>query len=142
MQTGRRTAIVNRVRAPRYVPDRDLMVESKTIGSDISYKLTTENVSRSGMLLSWQRSVQVPFLVNTIVEMRIDPRGEFLSMPVNCLGKVVRRDDESGVRFGVQIIQIDNDDMVAWENCLAIIEKRSSQLFDDAKRAVGDGTTN
>ena len=117
------------------------MVESKTIGTEIAYRLTTENLSRSGMLLSWNRSTSVPFIVNTIVELRIDPGTSHLAAPVSCLGKVVRRDDASGTKLGIQIIQINNDDLVAWESCVATIEKKTRQLQEEAMAsqvAVGE----
>lgn len=114
-----------RVRAPR-VPV-DLIVESRTIGTSFTYDLMTEDISRSGLLLVWDRDVKMPFIVNTIIEMTIDPKSLCLNKPVNCLGKVVRRQDESdesSVQLGVQIVQIDNTDLCAWEGCLTELEKR------------------
>src|SRR5690606_15066634 len=80
----------SRVRAVR-VPI-DLQVESKTIGTDANYKLSTVDVSRSGLLLSWDKDFRIPFNVNTILEMTIDPDSKCLGGPVSCLGKVVRRE--------------------------------------------------
>lgn len=117
-----------RVRAPR-VP-MDLQVESRTIGTAAAYCFETEDISRSGMLLVWDRDVKMPFIVNTLLEMTIDPAGSCLGHPVSCLGKVVRRDagdDESkghSARLGIQIVQIDNSDLMAWEGCLTELEKR------------------
>jgi hypothetical protein len=127
MDLARRT-VDNRIRTRRYQVDTGILVESKTIGTDISYRLTTKNVSRSGMLLSWQKAFSLPFMVNTIIELKIDAKSAVLSEPVSCLGKVVRRVDQDGVHFGVQIIQMENDDLVAWEHCIALIEKRLTQL--------------
>ena len=125
-----------RLRAPRFAADSEnLIVESKTIGTDISYRMTTENFSRSGMLLEWQHRSQMPFIVNTIIEMTIDPRGTVLGAPVACLGKVVRRKDTGdrtvgydGAQIGVQIIQMETDDLTMWEKCLALIEKKAIPL--------------
>ena len=117
-----------RVRAPR-VPV-DIEVESRTIGTNAAYKLLTEDISRSGLLLVWDREVKMPFIVNTLLELTIDPSGSCLDKPVSCLGKVVRRDsgDEQGkgnsARLGIQIVQIDNSDLNAWEGCLTELEKR------------------
>lgn len=117
-----------RVRAPR-VP-MDLQVESKTIGTSAAYKFSTEDISRSGLLLVWDRDVKMPFIVNTLLELTIDPAGSCLSRPVSCLGKVVRREsgteDGSGhtARLGIQIVQIDHTDLNAWEGCLTELEKR------------------
>jgi hypothetical protein len=116
-----------RVRAPR-VPI-DLEVESRTIGTSAAYRFQTEDISRSGLLLVWDREVRMPFIVNTLLEMTIDPTGTCLQKPVTCLGKVVRRDgtDESNshsARLGIQIVQIDNTDLTTWEGCLSELEKR------------------
>jgi hypothetical protein len=108
----------------------DLEVESRTIGTDASYSLITEDISRSGLLLVWDRDVKMPFIVNTLLELTIDPSGSCLDKPVSCLGKVVRREAESEdgkghqTRLGIQIVQIDNNDLQAWEGCLTQLEKR------------------
>lgn len=120
-----------RVRAPR-VPI-DLKVDSKTIGTSAAYQFYTEDVSRSGLLLVWDRDTAMPFNVNTLLEMTIDPLGTYLGKPLTCLGKVVRRDIEKGdngspqsstTRLGVQIVQIDKTDLSAWEGCLTQLEKQ------------------
>lgn len=117
-----------RVRAPR-VPI-DLVVESKTIGTPFAYALATEDVSRSGLLLVWDRDIKVPFNVNTLLELKIDPKGSCLDRPVSCLGKVVRRETGShgdktySARLGIQIVQIDNGDLASWEGCLSQLERR------------------
>lgn len=116
------------VRAPRV--QIDLVVESKTLGTSAAYAMATEDVSRSGLLLIWDRDVRMPFNVNTLIEMTIDPKGTCLSKPVSCLGKVVRRDYEHDggaghhARFGVQIVQIDPSDQQNWESCLNELESK------------------
>ena len=116
------------VRAPR-VP-LDLKVHSRTIGSNVAYSLSTADVSRSGLLLVWQHDEKVPFIVNILFELTIDPFGRCLEKPVSCLGKVVRREvdsatqGESGTKLGVQIVQIDKSDQHVWEGCLGELEKR------------------
>lgn len=114
-----------RVRAPRI--SIDLTVASKTIGTDANYSLSTLDISRSGLLLEWDRNVKVPFNVNTIIEMTIDPDSNWLGGPVSCLGKIVRRenvDNSTHAKFGVQIVQIDNSDLSVWENCVTELEKK------------------
>jgi len=130
-----------RIRAPR-VPF-DLKVESKTIGTAFSYQLYTEDISRSGLLLVWDRDSQMPFNINTILEMTIDPKGDYLGKPLVCLGKVVRRELEKdevqhttlATRLGVQIVQIDKSDLHAWENCLTQLERKYG--VDLTARSVG-----
>lgn len=119
-----------RVRAPRL--PLDLRVESKTIGTDAAYDLNTVDVSRSGLLLSWNRKVRVPFNVNTILEMKIDPGCSHLDESVSCLGKVVRREGENGeTQFGIQIVQIDNTDLNVWEGCLNQLESKFGFEFSN-----------
>jgi hypothetical protein len=114
------------VRAPRV--SIDLVVESKTLGTSAAYSMSTEDVSRSGLLLVWERESKMPFIVNTLIEMTIDPKGSCLSKPVTCLGKVVRKDAQDGssqsTRFGIQIVQMDPGDIQNWEGCLSELEKK------------------
>lgn len=114
------------VRAPRV--SIDLVVESKTLGTSAAYSMSTEDVSRSGLLLVWERKTKMPFIVNTLIEMTIDPKGSCLSKPLTCLGKVVRRDaqdcDSQSTRFGIQIVQMDPGDIQNWEGCLSELEKK------------------
>ena len=113
-----------RVRAPR-VPF-DLEVESRTIGSPSAYRLSTLDISRSGLLLAWNRRGNVPFVVNTILEMTIDPKGRCFGGPVTCLGKVVRRESRcrEETKLGIQIVQIDNLELRNWEGYLTNLEKK------------------
>lgn len=127
------------VRAPR-VPI-DLVVESKTLGTSAAYSMATEDVSRSGLLLIWERDSKMPFIVNTLIEMTIDPTGSCLSKPVQCLGKVVRRDSEGDgaghfARFGVQIVQIDPSDQQNWESCLNELESKFGITMSDKAVSV------
>jgi hypothetical protein len=130
-----------RVRAPR-VPI-DLEVESRTIGTTAAYSFATEDISRSGLLLVWERDARMPFIVNTLLEMTIDPKGSCLSNPVTCLGKVVRREGNAAegqgnsARLGVQIVQIDNSDLVAWESCISELERRFGVEFSNKVIAEG-----
>jgi hypothetical protein len=122
------------LRAPRL--NLDLEVKSKTIGTNTNYSLFTEDVSRSGILLVWERDSRVPFIVNTLIEMTIDPSCTCLGQPVTCLGKVVRREatgaaNGHGTRLGIQIVQIDSSDQHTWEGCLNEIEKRMSLSVPD-----------
>ena len=114
-------------RAPRM--PAALLIEARTLGTNQVYSLGTVDVSRSGILASWSRRGRLPYLVNTILEITIDPTGSMLASPVNCLAKVVRRDvlaDErthSAGELGIQILQMDQSDAATWENCVAALEK-------------------
>jgi len=124
-----------KVRAPRLeVSGGSLMVATKTIGTNLTFKLTTENVSRSGMLLSWENKVRIPFIENTLIEMMIDPDAKVLDEPVACLGKIIRKLDghaDNGalrLSFGVQIVQMDNTDLEQWEACLAALAAKGTEI--------------
>ncbi len=122
-----------KVRATRYDVSGQLKVASKTIGTDISYALDLTNVSRTGLLLEWDQKRYVPFIENTIIEMTIDPGKQWLQEPLNCLGKVVRRIDQRGavIFFGVHIVQIDNNDMLAWDSCISEIAKKARVVTEN-----------
>lgn len=122
-----------KVRATRYDVAGALQVTSKTIGCDITYKLDLNNVSRTGLLLYWDHRRHVPFIENTIIEMTIDAAQSWLSAPLMCLGKVVRRIDrrDNTTYFGVHIVQIDNNDLVAWESCITEISKKASVVTEN-----------
>lgn len=116
------------VRAPRF--PLDLTVTSNTIGVHDAFRLSTVNISRSGLLLSWKRASTMPFNEKTILELIIDPDGQLLSAPIRCLGKVVRRVDLAvspgviGTHLGVQIIHMGDDDNGTWEQCFSDLEAR------------------
>lgn len=111
------------LRAKRVSLTGDLLVESKTIGTILSYDLITDNVSRTGMLLTLGRNKNVPFQVNTLIEMTVDGGAQLFERPVSCLGKVVRLDtNEMEPRFGVRIVQIDARDLEVWERGMVQLE--------------------
>ena len=126
--------------AERYTPGKDLFVTSKTIGTDFSYKLDTGNISRSGMLLNWRGERNLPFIENTIIEMVIDPNGEFLTKPVACMGKIVRKAPGASAgaktQYGVSIVQVDEEDQQEWDKCLkdlaaSGVETRSASQLEE-----------
>jgi hypothetical protein len=127
----------SRVRASRFRPDRSMVVSSKTLGTGLIYDLITENVSRSGMLLNWEHRLPIPFIESTILEMTIDPGGEWLEKPLKCLGKIVRREVESStshyndISFGVAIVQIDDEDQAKWERCITDLASRATPLLTE-----------
>lgn len=123
-----------KVRAPRYDTNGELIVASKTIGTDLTYRLCTENVSRSGLLLTWDYNTKIPFIEKTILELTIDPESDWLSAPVSCLGKVVRRQTKrvdqnvEATQFGIRIVQIDNTDLDIWDDCISHLAENAAQF--------------
>lgn len=117
------------VRARRLDVLKGVVVESKTIGTSMSYPMETENLSRTGLLLNVARNskLKVPFRVNTIIEMTVDPDTALFERPISCLGKVVRLADEDGAEgpsYGVHIVQIDGRDLDVWERCVGALEEK------------------
>ena len=113
-------------RAKRLGVNDGVVVTSKTIGTTISYNLSTENLSRTGMLLHLGRNRRVPYLINTILELTVDAGSEVFERPVSCLGKIVRVDttDPGQPRYGVHIVQIDGRDLDVWEKGVVEMETR------------------
>ncbi len=120
-----------RVRAKRIETTKPLVVESKTMGTPMVYNLPMDNVSRTGLLLSMGGNRKLPFLVNTLLEMTVDPQGALFERPIQCLGKIVRmqRNEDKVTRFGVAIVQIEGKDAQTWERTLATLEAEPAQLL-------------
>lgn len=109
----------NRVRASRFDLDGQIRVESRTIGSDLSYELTSLNISKTGMLLTWKSSVKIPFMEKTILELTVDPDGNILKKPLRCLAKIVRKFNQDGCEtYGVRIVQMETEDVGLWESTI------------------------
>ena len=108
-----------RVRAKRIATPM-LHVESRTLGSPMTYNLAMQNASRTGLLLEVGGHQNVPFQVNTIVELTLDPGKDVLASPVVCLAKIVRilRQRDSENRFGVHILQMESKDALNWEKVI------------------------
>lgn len=129
-----------RVRAKRIASDNGLVVESRTIGTEMVYNLETDNLSRTGFLLNTGAYRKVPFQVNTILEMKVDTRGKVFREPVSCLGKIVRLEaedapDEDGRRmrrYGIAIVQMEGSNMEAWDKVVALMERDAAGAAAEA----------
>lgn len=121
----------SKVRAKRIGVTQSVDVESRTLGTLMTYNMSTGNVSRSGLLLQVGTNRKVPYLVNTIVELTVDKDCQMFDRPVSCLGKVVRvtLDGERRPQYGVQIIQLDGDDLSVWEKGVNELESSSRALL-------------
>lgn len=117
-----------RVRARRVEVLNGMTVESRTLGTPMVYSLTPDNMSRTGILLGIGNNKKVPYQVNTILELTVDPRGKLFDKPVQCLGKIVRvaSDDAAKPAFGIHIVQMDAKDTIAWETTVAALEAQQT----------------
>lgn len=126
------------LRAKRLGMEGEFVVEAKTIGTIMSYHLGTENVSRTGLLLNGGRYRKIPYRVNTILELTVDPHGAMLDKPVNLLGKVVRMATTPGGRptYGIHIVQMDQKDIETWEKVMTRLEATLPEIQEALPAAV------
>ena len=118
--------------APRYrTMDQPLLVTSRTLGVPVEYELVSANISISGILIENERNLRIPFNVNTLLEMTIDPGSQWLQRPVHCIGKVIRvaHADSGAIQFGVKIVQIDGSESNVWEICFLHLEEHAKHLL-------------
>ena len=116
-----------RVRCQRTSLPSDMIVESRTIGCNLVYSMATENISKSGMLLSWASTVPTPFIEKTILEMVIDPTCTLLTEPIPCLGKVVRKFSDNSEKLGIFLVQMNAGDQNKWEEMVRIAEENTNE---------------
>jgi hypothetical protein len=130
-----RAALVNgsSVRATRFELAGSIRAHVKTLGTTTTFAMEAEDISKSGLFVSARKSANAPFTENTLVELSIDPDGTCFDSPVSCLGRVVRRAPleatagEPFVGFGIQIIEIFDRDLEAWETGVSRVTERFVQ---------------
>lgn len=119
------------VRAPRYISE--ITVQTKTFGSPITYKMSTVDASLSGLLILTTSPQNVPFSVNTILELTIGPQTGMIEKAISVVGKVVRRDDhminehEGKAYLGIKIIDIDNYNLRLWNDFMEYLKGNSKE---------------
>jgi hypothetical protein len=114
-------------RAPRFAPDQQLHVLVQTFGTRDDYEIVLENLSRSGLLVTMGHGEELPFRVNTLVDLVIDPHKRAFPKPIKATGKIVRRiDGEPGSedarrhvsRLGIAIIEVQPGLEQDWQRAL------------------------
>ena len=133
MQSGSsRTGSANdsKVRAKRLGVNSGLVAETRTIGAPMAFNVTMENVSRTGFLLSANANGRMPYQINTLIEMTVDPGTKHLDRPIHLLGRIVRTSQGEGNKkhFGVHIVQIDTRDLSSWEKYVNRLEGKDFAL--------------
>jgi hypothetical protein len=133
-----------KVAASRYrTMGQALRVTSRTLGVPVEYELVSANISKSGILMEYPtgQNVQggergkgnqrIPFNVNTLLELTIDPGQQWLQRPVQCVGKVVRlaHSASGAIQYGVKIVQIEGGENEVWESCFRHLEEYASHLL-------------
>ncbi len=130
--------------APRYrTLDQALRVSSRTLGVPVEYELVSANISKSGILMEYESQGRIPFNVNTLLEMTVDPGMQWLQRPVQCIGKVVRLAHSPAglIQYGVKIVQIEGGESDVWELCFRHLEEYAGHLVmvgtpSEAKKAL------
>ncbi len=111
----------SKVRAKRV--GANLTGETRTIGVPLAFKVIMENVSRTGFLLSPAAKDRMPYQINTLIEMTIDPGAMKLDRPIFLLGRIVRTVQVADTKqFGVHIVQIESKDHIFWEKYISGLE--------------------
>lgn len=124
---------VNSLQNVRFAIEPCMGVEVKTFGSQNNHMLSTVNVSKTGMLLSADKDYHVPFIENTLLELRVSPsRSEvWVKNQFECLAKVVRcttveTEENRNVRqFGIKLIELSEEAKEIWDDAIKIIEQDS-----------------
>ena len=110
-------------RQQRFEPPTGYKVTARTIGTRLAFQLPITNMSRSGMMIEWTKQLNIPFSVNTILELEVLAPSQNGTTTVGCLGKVVRTTTSDGTNgFGVKIIQADADNQEAWHNLVGALD--------------------
>ncbi|SMF40639.1 PilZ domain-containing protein [Pseudobacteriovorax antillogorgiicola] len=112
----------------RFIMNPRIHVQSKTFGSADSYLLEGVDISKTGMLLCSPHPFgTIPFIDNTLLEVRLDTDRTFSAQPLQSLCKVVRHYQE-GVRdtatryYAVRFVEFTHDEQVAWDHLISNIE--------------------
>lgn len=124
-------------RAPRFQISQEIVVQIQTFGSRDPHTIAIENMSRSGLLIATATDKQIPFKLNTLVDLIIDPDRRVFSGPIHATGRIVRRIDEvagdskvqagSTIRFGIAIGEISPTDEKEWRQAFDDLEVNAIQ---------------
>lgn len=123
----RKLALVEKnIQCARFDAIDGIKVQAKTFGARDRYGLTSLNVSKTGLLMAAHASDRVPFIVNTLLEVRLEAPS-WLKEPVTGLAKVIRHttrtaSGEKRVEFGIRFIEFNEEGMDLWKNALNHIE--------------------
>lgn len=106
------------VKSPHYL-------QSKTIGTSMSFLMQILDVSHTGMKLRWDSGQKMPFLENTLIEVSVPIRlGKGLpEQTIQSLAKVVRT-EESGEKpqeFGIKMIFLEPHSHQLWKEAVSYL---------------------
>lgn len=119
-------------RSPRY--PANTLLELRTFGSSFVSEVEAIDISRTGILVCAFAQF-LPFQVNTILEVRVDPAQALIPKTIEFLAKVARVEhiacaldekdvDHDVLLFGMMITEIDQANLKLWEEYVAFLESR------------------
>lgn len=111
----------SRHRGDRKILNNNLYLFSNTIGTSTFYPLKIIDISESGMKLKWHSDYEIPYIKNTLIEIKVRLEIEDqISEEYCCLAKIVRTDDMNANErfFGVKIIFMDKEGKKSWISTL------------------------
>lgn len=110
-------------------PD-DLSIVARTLGNPLAFDIQVSNISRTGMLLEWNKEkFKPPFRENTLIELELKTRIKGEPRRINCLAKVVRKSLSASVtQYGIRMIHNDEQDQLNWLEMVTSLEKRAPEL--------------
>ncbi|MCX6124544.1 MAG: PilZ domain-containing protein [Proteobacteria bacterium] len=116
----------------------DVLVTARTLGTKLNFKMPVLNLSATGMLLGWLEKPRVPFHLNTLLELSVSSEESGTKTTIQCLAKVIHtKTDVSGDRrFGVRIIQSDDEDMAPWNSIVDSIERNHPSALGDTEESA------
>ncbi len=121
----------NRLQYARFTIEPQFYVYTRTFGSTDNYVLKGVDVSKSGILLCAPKPYGViPFIEQTLLEIKLDLGSKLSSQSIEPLGKVVRIYSEGlgnqRIKYiGVKFVDFASNDWEAWNKALETIEKTS-----------------
>lgn len=120
--------------APRFEVAGEIGVQVSTLGSTEPFDFSVVDISSSGFLLATELGDEVPFHLNALLDITVDPSGGVLAGGIRCMGKLVRvveptraGGDSAGTPglFAVTIVQIDDDQQDRLDDYLKRLESHS-----------------
>lgn len=122
-------------RNSRFDKGPNLTVVAQTFGTSYRYHFKSQDISRSGMLIVCERECLVPFNSSTLLELVIDPQGEWLKAPLACIAKVIRRsstiDQKTGSSrscFGIHFVELSEESQKTWRSIVEIADNVQTKV--------------
>ena len=121
----------NNLQYARFILNPKIYVESKTFGSSDTYMLEGVDISRTGMLLCSPKPWgSIPFIENTLLEIKLDMGKRYCSQPLTPLGKVVRKFTEGMAEelsryYAVRFVDFSPAEQASWADMMTLIESAS-----------------